>query len=282
MIDYKDLLTIRSDDEEYRWTDSDVILYALGIGMGRDPGDEAELPYVYEKDLRVVPTFMTVAAWSARPPVAKMGINYLRLVHGEQGTKIHRSIPIQGTVIASGRVTGAVDKGAKGAIIFTETIIRDAIDQQPIATLTSSLFARDEGDFGGPTETPANPHRHPTRDPDQIVEFVTREDQALLYRLTGDRNALHADPGVARNAGFERPILHGLCTYGITCRAVLQYCADFRPERIVSHNARFSSPIFPGETIVVHLWQDNDIISFEAVSKERDIAVITNGRSILR
>jgi acyl dehydratase len=282
MIDYKKLLEVRTSDQEFTWLDRDVILYALAIGMGQDPMNEAELAFVLEQNLRVIPSFATVAAWNARPPVAAMGVNYLKLVHGEQGVYLHRPLPANGRVIASGRVTGAVDKGDKGAIIFTETSIRDAQDLQPIAVLTSTLFARDAGGFGGPVEGGPKLHQLPARVPDLEARYTTRPDQALLYRLTGDRNPLHADPELARQAGFERPILHGLCTYAIACRAVLQHYTDYQPERMQSHGARFSSPVYPGETIIVRLWRDDSVVSFEASSVERGVKVLTNGRAVLK
>jgi acyl dehydratase len=176
---------------------------------------------------------------------------------------------------------GVYDKGQKGAIIDTETVLKDAADGAPIVTLTSSIFARGDGGFGGPSEGAPEPHSPPDRAPDLRVELGTRPDQALLYRLSGDRNPLHADPVIAKMAGFPRPILHGLCTYGLTCRAVLQTFAGFRPERIKSHEARFSSPVFPGETLVVDLWRDGEVVSFEAKVPSRNVTVIKNGKTVL-
>jgi acyl dehydratase len=178
-------------------------------------------------------------------------------------------------------VIGVYDKGDKGAVIYSETVLTDAKSGEMIATLTGSTFARGDGGFGGPSEGAPEPHAVPTRAPDLSLDFPTRPDQALIYRLSGDRNPLHADPKIAAIAGFPRPILHGLCTYGITCRAVMQAFADFEPARIKSHQVRFSSPVFPGETITVDLWKDGDVVSFEARIKDRGVVVVRNGKTVL-
>jgi acyl dehydratase len=177
---------------------------------------------------------------------------------------------------------GAWDKGKdKGAVVASETVWTDEAGEKAV-TLTSSLFARGDGGFGGPTEGQPEPHATPSRAPDLSVEIATRPDQALLYRLNGDRNPLHSDPAVARQAGFPRPILHGLCTYGLTCRAVLQSVLDFDADAILSHQVRFSSPTFPGETITVDIWKDGKDIAFQARVKARDVVVVRNGLTRLR
>jgi acyl dehydratase len=151
-----------------------------------------------------------------------------------------------------------------------------------VATLTGSSFCRADGGFGGPSEGAPEPHSVPERKRDISADIATRQDQALLYRLNGDRNPLHSDPDSARRSGFPRPILHGLCTYGITCRAVLQEVVGWDSDRIASHQARFSAPVFPGDTITVDLWVDDRVISFEARVKERNVTVIKNGKTVLR
>ena len=279
-IRYPEILSMISEPAPYQWGDRETMLYALGIGLGGDPMNEAELPFVYESGLKAVPTMATVVAWGAGPPIGSM-INFLMVVHGEQKCEFHKPFPTEAQITAEGRVIGAYDKGDKGAVIYNETVLKDAKTGEKIATLTGSTFARGDGNFGGPSEGAPEPHEVPTRSPDKTVEFTTRPDQALIYRLSGDRNPLHSDPKVARMAGFPRPILHGLCTYGITCRAVLQEYADFDPARIKSHQVRFSSPVFPGETIAVDLWKDGDVISFEARVKDRGVTVIRNGKSVL-
>lgn len=281
-IKYPDILSLASDDFSARYTDRDTMLYALGVGMGADPMNLAELPFVYENGLKAIPTMATVIAWGAGGLTGAMGINYLMVVHGEQKLEIHKPLAPDGEIRAAVRVIGAYDKGKeKGAVIYTETVITDARSGDKLATLVSSTFARGDGGFGGPSEGAPEPHPTPSRAPDAELALPTRPDQALIYRLSGDRNPLHSDPNVARLAGFPRPILHGLCTYGVACRAVLQTYADYDPSRIRNFDVRFSSPVFPGETIVTRMWRDGNVIAFEASVAERGVTVIKNGRCVL-
>jgi acyl dehydratase len=204
------------------------------------------------------------------------------LVHGEQKVELHRPLPTSGEFWASNRTIGAFDKGKeKGAVVVNETVWTDEGGAK-VATLTSSAFCRADGGFGGPSEGAPEPHSTPSRPPDLTVDLTTRPDQALLYRLSGDRNPLHADPESARSSGFPRPILHGLCTFGLTCRAVLQAVTHYDPEPILSHQARFSAPVFPGETVSVDLWCEGKAISFEARVASRGVTVIKNGLCRLR
>ncbi|PZQ61527.1 MAG: 3-alpha,7-alpha,12-alpha-trihydroxy-5-beta-cholest-24-enoyl-CoA hydratase [Phenylobacterium zucineum] len=288
-IHYPDILDQGTQPKTFSYDDKDVMLYALGIGLGADPMNETELAFVYEKGLKVVPTAATVLAGRARgePLPTKEGHrpsapNFLMLVHGEQKVELHRPLPSSGTFTSESRTIGAYDKGKdKGAVLVSETIWRDEKGEK-VATLTGSSFCRGDGGFGGPADGAPEPHPVPERKPDLSVDFATRPDQALLYRLNGDRNPLHSDPDVAKRAGFPRPILHGLCTYGITCRAVLQAVAGYDADQILSHEARFSAPVFPGDTITVDIWKDGGVISFEARVKERGATVIKNGKTVLR
>jgi acyl dehydratase len=292
-IYYPDILNQTSAARTFSYGDKDVMLYALGIGLGQDPMDETELPFVYERGLKVVPTAATVLA-SARPgpqvgetPKLPEGhrasqINFLMVVHGEQKVELHKPLPASGTFTAQGRTIGAFDKGeGKGAVIYNETVWTDDKGEK-VATLTGSTFARGDGGFGGPSDGAPEPHVVPTRKPDLSVDIQTWPNQALFYRLNGDRNPLHSDPDSARRSGFQRPILHGLCTYGITCRAVLQAITGYDPDQIASHQARFSAPVIPGDLITVDLWKDGRDISFEARVKERGATVIKNGLTVLR
>ena len=280
-IAYPEILSLATEGQPYAWTDKDTMLYALGIGMGSDPMNLDELPFVYESGLKAVPTMATTVAWGAGPGLGKLGINFLLVVHGEQKVEFHKPLPTEAAILASSRVIGAYDKGDKGAVIYNETVLADAKTGEKIATLTGSTFARGDGNFGGPSDGAPEPHEVPTRAPDLSVDIATKPDQALIYRLSGDRNPLHSDPRIAAAAGFPRPILHGLCTYGVTCRAVLQEYCDFDPTKIKSHQVRFSSPVFPGETITVDLWKDGDVVSFEARVKSRGVTVVKNGKTLL-
>jgi acyl dehydratase len=293
-IFYPDILDQRTAARTFTYGDKDVMLYALGIGLGADPMNETELPFVYERGLKVVPTAATVLASNnnraaeGRPaPQLPEGhrqsqMNFVMMVHGEQKVELHKPLPTSGTFTAESRTVGAWDKGeGKGAVVANETVWTDEKGEKA-ATLTMSMFYRGDGGFGGPTEGQPEPHATPTRAPDLTVDVSTRPDQALLYRLNGDRNPLHSDPEFAKRAGFPRPILHGLCTYGLTCRAVLQAITDYDADQILSHQVRFSSPVFPGETISVDLWRDGKAISFEAKIKDRGVTVIRNGLTMLR
>ncbi|HXQ17059.1 MAG TPA: MaoC/PaaZ C-terminal domain-containing protein [Caulobacteraceae bacterium] len=296
-IYYPDILQQRTAARTFTYGDKDVMLYALGIGLGADPMNETELPFVYERGLRVVPTAATVlaagggggraaraaAADQPNPPGFRVSqLNFLMVVHGEQKVELHKPLPTTGTFTAEGRTVGAFDKGeGKGAVVVNETVWTDDKGEK-VATLTGSTFARGDGGFGGPSEGAPEPHVVPSRAPDLSVDIATSPDQALLYRLNGDRNPLHSDPDVAKRAGFPRPILHGLCTYGITCRAVLQAITGYDPDQILSHQARFSAPVFPGDVITVDLWRDAKQISFEARVKDRSVTVIKNGLTVLR
>jgi acyl dehydratase len=293
-IFYPDILDQKTAARTFTYGDKDVMLYALGVGMGRDPMDETELAFVYEKGLKVIPTAATVLSSAGGRPARgadqvdqKPGhrpsvINFLMVVHGEQKVELHKPLPTSGAFTAQGRTIGAYDKGKdKGAVIINETVWTDEKGEK-VATLTGSTFARGDGGFGGPSEGQPEPHEIPGRKADLSVDIATREDQALLYRLNGDRNPLHSDPESAKRSGFPRPILHGLCTYGITCRAVLQAITGFDPDQILSHQARFSAPVFPGDTITVDLWKDGPVISFEARVKGRGVTVIKNGKTVLR
>ena len=293
-IFYPDILDQQTAARTFTYGDKDVMLYALGVGMSHDPMDERELAFTYEKGLKVIPTAATVlssamgrpapgaAQVEQKPGHRPSQINFLMVVHGEQKVELHKPLPTSGTFTAQGRTVGAYDKGKdKGAVIVNETVWTDAAGEK-VATLTGSTFARGDGGFGGPSDGAPEPHQRPDRKADLSVDISTREDQALLYRLNGDRNPLHSDPESAKRSGFPRPILHGLCTYGITCRAVLQAITDYDPDQILSHQARFSAPVFPGDTITVDFWKDGKEISFEARVAARGATVIKNGLTVLR
>lgn len=263
----------------YDWTDRDYLLYALALGVG---GDSAQLPFVYERNLKVVPTFPTVLAWIAEPTFESLGAHPDHALHMGQRIEVHRVLAEPMRVAVTGRVVSVQDKGReRGAVIVMRQDVVNAADSAPVATLTTTCFARDLGGCGSAGEPADRSQPLPGRPPDHKAIYEVREDAALLYRLTGDRNPLHADPKAAAAAGFGRPILHGLCTFGMTCRAVLERIADWRPERIVSHSARFSAPVYPGEMLEIDLWQEGPEVSFEARVPARKTAVATGGKSVL-
>jgi acyl dehydratase len=280
-LQYERLMSLKREGERFSYTDRETMLYAVSIGMGRDPLDANELPFVYEKNLKTVPSLATVLTRIAL--LKDSGIDYTKVVHGEQRLTLHRPLPAQGELIADARVVAAYDKGpGKGAVILSEAAVRSGADDKPLFTLLGTTFARGDGGFGGPSGSGPEPHPLPTRAPDLTATSDTRKDQALLYRLNGDRNPLHSDPDFARRAGFPAPILHGLCTYGIACRAILQSVAKYDHTRIRAFDVRFSSPVYPGDSIATDLWVDGDTVSFRCRIPARDnVVVINNGRCLL-
>ena len=268
---------------EGSWNRDDVILYHLGVGAGGDKStDPAELEYTYEKNLKVLPSFGVIPVFGA---VGGMGqvpgiqINFALVLHGEQEIEIHRPIPVAAEIESSGRIAGIYDKG-KAALIIIETDTREK-GGEPLFTNRFSIFARGEGGFGGESGPKAG-NTPPDREPDIVAESPTRADQALLYRLSGDKNPLHADPEFAKLGGFDKPILHGLCSYGIVCKAVVDHALDGDVTRVVRYGVRFAGVVFPGETVVTSMWKEDDRIILAARTKERDTPVISNSAIVLR
>ncbi len=279
-IDAEALLRYAIPEVRQRLTPQDAVLYALSVGLGQDPLDTRQLDFVdHHRNLRALP-FMAVVlghpgVWLADP---RTGVDAVRLVHGEQGIVIHHAFPIGGEIIGRSRVTGLVDKGpGRGALLYSEKLILDAADSTLLATTTSTTFLRGDGGFGGPAGPVRPPHPMPATPPDHVVDLPTRPEQALLYRLNGDDNPLHANPAVAAAAGFPRPILHGLCTLGIVGHALLRTLGAYDPARFRALDLRFSAPVFPGETIRTEIWHDG---AFQARVIERDVLVVSNGHAI--
>jgi acyl dehydratase len=287
-IDYYTLKNWQFDELEHTYTARDAMLYSLGLGYGNDPLDPDDLAFVYEKALRVNPTFAVVLGypgfWAKHPGT---GIDWVKLLHGEQTLRIHRPLPAAGTVVGRSRVARITDKGpGKGALVLIERTITDKVTGELMATVEQLNFCRGDGGFsasGQPGDPPpAVPAPLPDRAPDAICDLPTRPEAALIYRLSGDDNPLHVDPDVARAAGFERPILHGLATWGVAGHAVLKTACAGAPEKLGSLYARFTAPVYPGETIRTELWFDEGTVSFRSSALERGVVVLNNGRAELR
>jgi len=277
-IDYESLKNFDIPEVTRTLTQQECILYALSVGLGADPMDEQQLDYVYEQRLKAMPAMVNVLAyagfWLADP---RTGVDAVKLVHGEQSMVLHATLPTEGTLRAKTRVREIVDRGAgKGALLYSGRDII-AADGTTLATIEGTTFLRGDGGFGGPSGPVKPPHPTPERAPDIVVDLPTRPEQALLYRLNGDRNPLHIDPAIAAKAGFARPILHGLCTFGVVAHALLRACCGYAPERFGRMDMRFSAPVFPGETIRTEIFIEPGGAAFRARVVERDVIVGSNG-----
>jgi acyl dehydratase len=283
-IDYDKIKNWPFPDIEQTYTDKDSILYALGVGYGHDPMDAAQLRFVYEQGLQAVPTMPVVLAnpgfWVKDPAT---GIDWVKIVHGEQALRIHRPIPATGTVIGRMRVKAIVDKGKdKGALLIQERSITDKASGALLATLEHTTFCRGDGGFGKGDEAPPPPPAVPEGEPEKSCDLPTLPQSALIYRLCADRNPLHADPAVAKAAGFPRPILHGLCSYGVAGHAILKTFCNYDPARLAGLSLRFSAPVFPGETIRTEMWHRGDTVLFRARVVERNVVVLNNGVATIK
>jgi acyl dehydratase len=283
MLDVETVLNWRFEPVEQSYTARDTILYALGLGYGAEPTDPASLRHVYEDGLLAVPTMAVVLAnpgpWTRDP---RSGIDWVKSLHGEQGLVIHKSLPREGRVVGHCRVAGIIDKGpGKGALLMQERTLFDAVSGDLLATRTTTSFLRGDGGCGAPPREQPKPPAIPERAPDIVHAIATRPEQALIYRLSGDLNPVHADPAIAAKAGFPRQILHGLCTYGIAGRAVVATACGGDPARLRELHVRFSAPVFPGETIRVELWEHGAEWRLRASVAERDAVVLNNGRAVV-
>jgi acyl dehydratase len=279
-IDPEFLLSLDIPDVEHTYTAKDTMLYALGLGLGHDPMNEDELAFVYEKNLRALPTMACVLAQSRAWRDQPTGIDWLKVVHGEQSFRIHKPLPATGTLIGKMRITDVVDKGAgKGAVLHTKRTLMDKDTGAQIATLVHTTFCRGDGGFGGAKRETPPPHAIPDRAPDAVCDLPTRPEAALIYRLSGDYNPLHSEPAHAKAAGFPRPILHGLATFGVAGHALLKTLCCYDPAKLTAMEGRFSAPVFPGETIRTEIWRDGNVVSYRARVAGRDVVAITNGRA---
>ncbi|MEX2520057.1 MAG: MaoC/PaaZ C-terminal domain-containing protein [Paracoccaceae bacterium] len=266
---------------EVSWTGKDAILYALGVNLGRDPLNRGELAYLFEKDMKVLPGFAMVLGhpgfWMREP---QFGIDWVKIVHAEQFLETSRPIPSSGTARVDIRVTGIVDKGAdKGAIVYYEKTLSDAATGAEIARVTTGAFCRGDGGCGDHGVPPSSLAATPERAPDRSVTREIDLRAALIYRLSGDFNPLHIDPETARQAGYERPILHGLCTMGLANHVLVEEMAGGDPERFKGFACRFSRPVYPGDKLRVDIWNEDGGARWRVVSETSGQVVLDRGRA---
>jgi acyl dehydratase len=286
-IDYAKLKAWSFRDVEQTYREKDTMLYALGLGLGYDPMDEQQLAFVYEKNLKALPTMAVVLGYPGfwiKDPAS--GIDWVRIMHGEQSLTLHRPLPVAGTVVGRSRIRALVDKGRdKGALLVQQRTLHDQASGELLATLDHITFCRGDGGFsgfpdngpkGGDPAPPAKPAT-PETAPDAICDLPTLPQAALIYRLCADMNPLHAEPAVAKAAGFPRPILHGLATFGVAGHAILKTYCDYDPARLKSLGLRFSAPVYPGETIRTEMWRRGNALQFRARVLERDLLVLSHG-----
>ena len=280
-IVYEKLMALQIPPATQAYGAKDCILYALGVGLGQDPMNEDELAFVYEKNLKVLPTMATVLGYGGLAKRAEeTGIDWVKVVNGEQGFVLHRALAGAETIVGHTRIVDVIDKGpGRGALLLLEREVAAEESGELIATVTQTIFCRGDGGFGGPPREAPPPHAVPSRAPDAVCDLATRPEAALVYRLSGDLNPLHAEPTFARAAGFPRPILHGLGTFGVAGHAVLKTMCGYDPARLTAFVGRFSAPIFPGETIRTEMWRDGAVVSFRARVVERDVIAINSGRA---
>ncbi len=261
-------------------TDREAMLYALSIGLARDPLDPHELRYAYEADLRIFPTMPLIIGhpgnWMSDP---RTGVTRTKVVHGAQRLLIERDVPLNETIVTTNRVVDLFDKGDQGAILIIERDNRIEATGERISLNETHVFCRADGNFGGVSGPTYAFAAIPDRPADHCVDMPTHPNMALLYRLNHDRNPLHADPEYARRAGFDRPILHGLATFGVAAVAVSRFLPD---RTISSFESRFSKPVFPGETIRVEIWVEGEQVLFRAGIPARDVIVLDRGRATFR
>jgi acyl dehydratase len=281
VLNYEKLKAFRRV-ETYSWTDRDTMLYALSVGVGRDPMNETELPFVYEgrNNQRVLPTFPTVL-----PRMNFMedwDINFERVLHGESHLQCHVPLPAQGSVNVESTMDEIYDKGpGKGALLCMTSRATFSDTGKPAYTLGTVVFATADGGFGGPSGGPPR-RKVPDRKPDRVIRYETVPNQALIYRLNGDRNPLHADPVVAKDFRFPRPIIHGLCSYGITGWVITRDFCNYDHTRLESLAVRFTSPMYPGEPYEFDFWEDGKNLSFRVRAPERGVTGLDDGRCVLR
>ena len=280
-ISYDAMMASELSDLPISYSERDTMLYALGLGIGSNPEEHRELAYVYERyGPHTVPSFASMLI--PDDLLAGTDCNIRQMLHRTQNIELYRPLPGAGDFLLNQKVINVFDHGAdKGAEVELESELRRSKDDVVVCTLLSRIILRGDGGFGGPAPIVRPRHKIPNRAADMTCDIQTRADQALLFRLSGDLNPLHVDPDVARDTGFAMPILHGRCTFGIACRAVLGTVCDYDFTLIQSFDARFSAPVYPGDLITTEMWQDRNVVSFRCRVSARDAVVINNGRCTL-
>ena len=280
-LNYDAVMGYRPDDIAVEYGPRECILYALGIGIGMDPLDAAQLRFVYEKNLAAVPTMAAVLGWPGRMVDPRFGIDARMVVAAGLKVVLHRPLPAQAKLISRPRVREVVDLGPDSAAIVLASRELVTPEGEAVATVDSSNLARKHGGFGGKVTQAPEPHKVPDGAPQATCDLPTPLNLALLYRLNGDENPLHVEPELARKVGFERPILHGAATFGIAGHAVLRHI-DYRADALHSIEARFARPVYPGDTLRTELWRDGNRVSFQCRAVGRDGIVLSNGLAVLR
>jgi len=276
-VNYDKLMAFNIPDVQQDFSELDTIRYAISVGIGQNQLDPWQLQFVDESNgPQVIPSFCTVLGhpgfWLGDPGTT---VNATKLVHAAQEIRIENPIPSSGTVIGKTKITDIVDKGSnKGAFLYLEKKLTDKISGKLLATEKRTIMLRGDGGYNGPSGNIPPLPPNPSGPALPSIRIQTRPEQALLYRLNGDPNPLHIDPKVAQKAGFDKPILHGLCTFGIACQSLLQTIFNDDPTRFSSMSARFSAPVFPGDTILIEAWENG---SFQATAIEREKIVLSNG-----
>lgn len=279
-IDLAKLMALRIETP-HTYDRKDVMLYALGLGVGADPMSPKQLSFVYERNLKVLPTFGGVMGYPGFWPRdrAELGLNWKMLLNGEQGIRIHKPLPTAGSVVGAMAIDRVIDKGpGKGMVMHLHRDVTDAKTGELLLTVENTAMFRGDGGFGGPTEKSAPPRSLPDRAPDLTFDWPVLPQAALIYRLSGDYNPVHSDPEIAKEGGFDRPILHGAASWGIAGYALLDALCEGEPSRFKYFHARFTSPAYPGETQRTQIWKTGKgEAAFRVVSAERGKTILDFG-----
>lgn len=283
-LDYQKIRQWEFADISHVYASRDAILYALAVGYGEDPTDSRQLPFVYEEAQAIAPTFPVVLGYPGfwmRDPAA--GIDWTKLLHAGQCLRLLAPLGPQGRVLGRNRIKAVVDKGVeRGALVIQEREIVDCATGAIVAVMEQATLCRNEGGFGGGDAAPPRPPPVPECTPDAVVDLPTIPQSALLYRLCADPNPMHVDPAVARSAGFDKPILHGLCSFGFAAHALLRALCNYDPMRLAEIAVRFSMPVFPGETLRTQVWRSGNEVAFRTIALERAVTVLDHGTARIR